>query len=80
MMESDKLIYKLVENNVAYAGEQFGENLRFNSEVLTNVLYDNIRKLIGDNFDSDDFANWLADELLKNGYVLKSSSPSKETS
>ena len=79
MMESDKLIYKLVENNVAYAGEQFGENLRFNSEVLTNVLYDNIRKLIGDNFDSDDFANWLADELLKNGYVLKSSSPSKET-
>ena len=71
MMENDKLIYKLVENNVAYSGEQFGENLRFNSEVLTNVLYDNIRKLIGDNFDGDDFANWLADELLKNGYILK---------
>ena len=71
MMENDKLIYQIVENNVAYAGEQFGENLRFNSEVLTNVLYDNIRKLIGDNFEGDDFANWLADELLKNGYILK---------
>lgn len=75
MMENDKLIYKLVENNVAYAGEQFGENLRFNSEVLTNVLYDNIRKLIGDNFEGDDFANWLADELLKNGYILKATEP-----
>ena len=71
MMENDKLIYKLVENNVAYAGEQFGENLRFNSEVLTNVLYDNIRKLVGDNFEGDDFVNWLADELVKNGYILK---------
>lgn len=69
----DELLYKLVENNVAYAGEQFGENLRFNSEVLTNVLYDNIRKVLGDKFEADDFANWLADELLKNGYVLKSS-------
>ena len=67
------MIYKLVENNVAYAGEQFGENLRFNSEVLTNVLYDNIRKVLGDKFNEEDFANWLADELLKNGYVLKSS-------
>ena len=77
-MENDKLIYKLVENNVAYAGEQFGENLRFNSEVLTNVLYDNIRKLIGDNFEGDDFANWLADELLKNGYILKTIEPPEE--
>ncbi len=72
----DELLYKLVENNVAYAGEQFGENLRFNSEVLTNVLYDNIRKLIGDNFEGEDFANWLADELLKNGYILKAEEPS----
>jgi hypothetical protein len=78
MMENDKLIYKLVENNVAYAGEQFGENLRFNSEVLTNVLYDNIRKLIGDNFEGDDFANWLADELLKNGYILKTTTEPTE--
>lgn len=65
------MLYKLVENNVAYAGEQFGDNLRFNSEVLTNVLYDNIKKLIGDKVVEDDFANWLADELLKNGYILK---------
>ena len=79
MWRIDEMVYKLVENNVAYAGEQFGENLRFNSEVLTNVLYDNIRKLIGDNFEGDDFANWLADELLKNGYILKSVEPSEET-
>lgn len=68
----DELLYKLVENNVAYAGEQFGENLRFNGETLTNVLYDNIKKLLGDKFEEDDFANWLADELLKNGYIVKS--------
>lgn len=69
------MLYKLVENNVAYAGEQFGENLRVNSETLTNVLYDNIKKLVGDKFEADDFANWLADELLKNGYILKQSTP-----
>ena len=66
MQGIDELLYKLVENNVAYAGEQFGENLRFNSEVLTNVLYDNIKKLVGDKF---------ADELLKNGYILKATTP-----
>lgn len=75
MQGIDELLYKLVENNVAYAGEQFGENLRFNSEVLTNVLYDNIKKLVGDKFEAEDFANWLADELLKNGYILKSATP-----
>lgn len=78
MWRIDEMLYKLVENNVAYAGEQFGENLRFNSETLTNVLYDNIRKLIGDNFEGEDFANWLADELLKNGYILKTAEPTKE--
>ena len=71
------MLYKLVENNVAYAGEQFGENLRFNSEVLTNVLYDNIRKLIGDKVEEDEFANWLADELIKNGYILKQETPAE---
>jgi hypothetical protein len=71
----DEMLYKLVENNVAYAGEQFGENLRFNGETLTNVLYDNIKKLLGDKFEADDFANWLADELIKNGYILKQSAP-----
>ena len=75
MQGIDELLYKLVENNVAYAGEQFGENLRFNSEVLTNVLYDNIKKLVGDKFEAEDFANWLADELLKNGYILKATTP-----
>ena len=75
MQGIDELLYKLVENNVAYAGEQFGKNLRFNSEVLTNVLYDNIKKLVGDKFESEDFANWLADELLKNGYILKATTP-----
>ena len=70
-------MYKLVENNVAYAGEQFGENLRFNSEVLTNVLYDNIKDLVGDKFEADDFVEWLADELIKNGYILKSTAPSE---
>lgn len=71
------MLYKLVENNVAYAGEQFGENLRFNSEVLTNVLYDNIRKLIGNKVEEDEFANWLADELIKNGYILKQETPAE---
>ena len=75
MQGIDELLYKLVENNVAYAGEQFGENLRFNSEVLTNVLYDNIKKLVGDKFEAEDFANWLADELIKNGYILKTTTP-----
>ena len=75
MQGIDELLYKLVENNGAYAGEQFGENLRFNSEVLTNVLYDNIKKLVGDKFEAEDFANWLANELLKNGYILKATTP-----
>lgn len=69
------MLYNLVENNVAYSGEQFGENLKVNSETLTNVLYDNIKKLLGDKFEADDFANWLADELIKNGYILKQSTP-----
>jgi hypothetical protein len=78
MWRIDEMLYKLVENNVAYAGEQFGDNLRFNSEVLTNVLYDNIKKLIGDKVVEDDFANWLADELLKNGYILKTTEVAEE--
>ena len=74
MLESDKLIYQLVENNVGFAGEQFGENLRFNSEVLTNVLYDNIYNLLGEKFEEDDFVEWVAEELLKNGCVIKQES------
>ena len=69
------MIYQLVENNVGYAGNQFGENLRFNSEVLTNVLYDNIYKLLGEKFEEDEFIQWLVDELLKNGCVIKVAEP-----
>ena len=65
------LIYKLVENNVAFAGEQFSENLRFNSEVLTDVLYDNIYKLLQDKFEEDDFVQWVADQLVEGGHVTK---------
>lgn len=54
----------MVENNVAYAGEQFGENLRFNSEVLTNVLYDNIKKVLEEKIETGEFAEWLADNLI----------------
>lgn len=72
MTESDKLIYQLVESNVAYAGGQFAENLRFNSETLTNVLYDNIYKLLGEKFDEDEFIEWAANELLDRGCVIKS--------
>lgn len=71
MMESDKLLYQLVENNVAYAGEQFGENLRFNSEILTNVLYDNIYKLLGEKFNEDEFVEWLVGELLEKGAITR---------
>ena len=71
MLESDKLIYQLVENNVSYAGDQFGENLRFNSETLTNVLYDNIFKLLGEKFEEEEFIKWVADELVNRGCVTK---------
>lgn len=79
MTESDKLIYQLVENNVAYAGEQFGENLRFNSETLTNVLYDNIYKLLGEKFEEDEFINWLVDELVESGAITKEQPEETET-
>lgn len=78
MLESDKLIYQLVENNVGFAGEQFGENLRFNSEVLTNVLYDNIYDLLGDKLEEDKFIDWLAGELVKSGCVIRQEAESEE--
>jgi hypothetical protein len=70
----DKLVYQLVENNVEYAGEQFSENLRFNSKVLTNVLYDNIYKLLGEKFQEDEFIDWLAQQLLDKGAVIQTTS------
>lgn len=71
MTESDKLIYRLVENNVSFVGDLFGENLRFNSETLTNVLYDNIYKLLGEKFEEDEFIDWLVDELVESGAITK---------
>lgn len=64
-------MYQLVENNVNYAREQFSENLKFNSEVLTNVLYDNIYKLLGEQFEQDKFVEWVADELLNSGSITQ---------
>ena len=46
MMENDKLIYELVQKNVEFAGNQLSDNLWFNSIVLTDVLYENLYKLI----------------------------------
>ena len=56
MTDSDKKMYNLVENNVSLAGGKFGDNLKFNEKTLTNVLYDNIYKLLGDKFNEDEFA------------------------
>ena len=72
----DKLLYQLVENNVEYAGEQFSENLRFNSKVLTDVLYDNIYKLLGEKFQEDEFIDWLAQQLIDKGAVIQTTSTS----
>ena len=69
----DKALYQLVENNVGYATQQFSDNLKFNSETLTNVLYDNIYDLIGEKMSEDEFVDWLADELVSRGAVVDSS-------
>ena len=71
MTESDKLIFQLVANNVSYAGEQLSDNLRFSSETLTNVLYDNIYSLLEEKFDEDEFVKWVADGLVEAGAVWK---------
>ena len=44
----DDLLYKLVENNVKYAINQFDTSLKFNQETLANVLWDNISSLLSD--------------------------------
>ena len=69
MFGMNKLIYELVEGNVQFANEQFGENLKFNSETLANVLYDNIYKLIGDKLNEDQIAEYIADQIIQNGGV-----------
>ena len=70
MWRIDDLLYKLVENMVSYAGDQFGENLRFNSEVLCDLLFANIKDVIESKLDDDTFPKWIADELLKRGVVV----------
>lgn len=63
---------------VSYAGDQFSDNLKFNSEVLTNVLYDNLYKLLGDKFNEDEFIKWVVDELVSRGCVVKVEEPPKQ--
>ena len=38
---------------------------------MTNVLYDNIYDLLGEKVQEDEFVNWVADELVKNGAIVK---------
>ena len=72
MMENDKLIYELVQKNVEFAGNQLSDNLWFNSIVLTDVLYENLYKLLQGKFNESDFVEWAAQELLNRGCVYKS--------
>lgn len=76
MTGSDKLIYELVENNVDYAGAEFSKNLRFSTDTLTDILYDNIYYLLGEKFKEDEFINWLADTLVENGCVTSQTASS----
>lgn len=71
MMDNDKLIYELVQRNVEFAGTQLSDNLWFNSVVLTDVLYQNLYKLLEGKFEESDFVDWTAQELLKRGCVYK---------
>lgn len=74
MMENDKLIYELVQRNVEFAGSQLSERLWFNNTTLTDVLYDNLYKLLGGKFEESDFVEWTAQELIKRGCVYKDTS------
>ena len=78
MMENDKLIYELVQKNVEFAGSQFSDNLWFNTIVLTDVLYENLYKLLNGKFEESDFVDWVAQELLNRGCVFKGSSENKD--
>jgi hypothetical protein len=46
---------------------------------LTNVLYDNIYDLLGEKVQEDEFVNWVADELVKNGAIVKTEESQKQT-
>lgn len=47
------------------------DNLRLNSEVLTDVLYANIFKLLGNKFNTDEFVDWVANLIVDSGGVVK---------
>ena len=72
------MLYQLVENNVNYVGEQFEQNLLTNNKVLTDILYDNIYKLLGDKFDEEQFVNKVAEDLVSKGCVIKEAEPQAE--
>lgn len=46
---------------------------------MTNVLYDNIYDLLGEKVQEDEFVNWVADELVKNGAIVKTEESQKQT-
>ena len=69
MASGESQIYKLVENNVKYAGQEFGKNLKVNSKVLTDVLYDNIYKIIESKFNDQKFVQELADKMVEDGDI-----------
>ena len=77
MMENDKLLYQLIEENVGFCGDQIGENLKFNSEVLTNTLYDNIYVLLGEKVGEDEFVQWVVDQLIEQGCITSNNEDSK---
>ena len=52
--------------------------MEFNSETLTNILCDNINKLLGDKFNEDEFVKQVVDELVKQGAIT--ATPQETTS
>lgn len=71
MLDSDKQLYQLVQNMVEHAGNEFGHNLEFNKKTLCDLLFANIRKVLEEKLDDDEFAKLLADTLLKKGVVVE---------
>ena len=65
-----------MESTISYAGEQFGDNLKYNQKVLADVLYDNLFDLLSNKLNEDSFVSGLVDDLIANGCVVRSGSPS----
>ena len=55
-----------MENTISYAGEQFGDNLKYNQKVLADVLYDNLFDLLSNKLNEDSFVSGLVDDLIAN--------------